>query len=632
MRQCRLPSLVVLVLSLLLMAGTARGSEPAAEPLAPKPKTVEELQKAIQEILAKTRVPGVGIALVAKDRIIWAGGVGKAELATHRDVTAETQFRVGSISKSFVALALLKLQEEGKIDLNARLSDVAPEIEVHNPWGQTNPVRVVNLLEHTAGFDDMHPNELYNTRDPADIPLREVFARFPKPQFVRWPPSTRMAYSNPGYGLAGYVIEKVAGRPFEDYVQEAVLTPLGMAHSGFHFAAPNGSLLAQGYEGRPPRLVPYRNIYLRPAGDLKSSPAEMARFVQMMLNRGRLGNLQLVRPESISRMEEPQTTLAARAGLKNGYGLGNYASLNHPIKEYGHDGGIGGFVSTYRYMPDQGLGYVVLLNSSTPGRAAQAVLDVVFNYLTSRLATPKQPPIPLAESQLEGFTGYYQNAASRSSWAAFLDQLLGGQRVFVERGVLYQKGWIAKKEALIPVSANEFRLEREPEASRIFCRGEDDTPVLAGGASYYERVNPWCPAIRLALIITGLALMLTSPLFALIWIPRKVFGHMMDVRHFSVRAVPLLAVLSFAVAVFTFFQLIQMGDPGARNLRTITFCVSTWAFALLSVAGLLLALRSFALHVHRGVRIHSLLVAIACCGIAAHLAYHHMIGVRLWAW
>jgi CubicO group peptidase (beta-lactamase class C family) len=596
-------------------------------------KTVEELQKAIKAILDNNHVPGAGIALVAKDHIIWAGGVGKADLAGNKDVTADTVFRVGSISKSFVAAALLKLQEEARLTVDAPAKEIVPEIEIRNPWEQTHPVRLANLLEHTAGFDDMHPNEVYNVQDPPDISLREVFRRFPKPQEVRWPPSTRMAYSNPGYGLAGYVIEKVTGRPFEDYIQDAILTPLGMTHASFRLTEANRALLAQGYDGNPPHAVPYMNIYLRPAGDLKSSPAEMARFVQMMLNRGSLGELQLLKPESVRRMETPRTTLAARAELKNGYGLGDYATLDHPIKEYGHDGGISGFISTYRYMPEEGLGYVVLLNSTVSGEALRKINDLVFDYLTSGLPRPKQPAIKLTPNQLEDFVGYYQPANPRNQLLAFVGLLLGGDRVFLDHGVLYRKGFPrGKREALIPVSANEFRLEKQPEASMVFCNAEDGTRLLTGGGLYEERFSPTWPVLRLMLIITCLVLMLSSSLFALTWIPRKVLGRMKDVPHLHVRALPLLAVLALAAAVVFFFRLMGGPNPGARNLDSEAFCAATWLFALLSLGSLLAALRSFRLEIRPGVRAHSLLVSLACCGIAGYLAYWGLLGLRMWAY
>jgi CubicO group peptidase (beta-lactamase class C family) len=185
----------------------------------PHPKSLAELQKAMKEVLDKEHVPGAGIALVANGQVLWCGGIGEADMAAKRVASCDTEFRVGSISKTFVALALLKLQEEGKINLYARLEDVAPEIPFKNRWEATHPVRIVNLLEHSAGFDDMEPSEVYNVGDRYDFPLLDVFKRFRKPQAARWPPGTRMSYSNPGNAIAGYLIEKTTGKPFDYYIR-----------------------------------------------------------------------------------------------------------------------------------------------------------------------------------------------------------------------------------------------------------------------------------------------------------------------------------------------------------------------------------------------------------------------------
>src|SRR5437879_13689555 len=201
------------------------------------PKTLQELQQAIKEVLENEHVPGAGVALVANGVVLWCGGIGDADIATKRAVNCDTEFRVGSISKTFVALALLKLQEEGRINLYARLQDVAPEIPFKNRREAMHPVRIVNLLEHTAGFDDMEPSEVYNVHDRYDFPLLEVFKRFMKPQIARWPPGTRMSYSNPGNAIAGYLIEKVAGKPFDQYIREAFLRPMGMEHADYPFTA-----------------------------------------------------------------------------------------------------------------------------------------------------------------------------------------------------------------------------------------------------------------------------------------------------------------------------------------------------------------------------------------------------------
>ena len=130
-------------------------------PNPPTPQTVEEFKAAAAQVLHDTGVPGAGIALVRADGVEWEGGLGYADRDAETPVTADTHFRVGSISKTFVAMALVQLAEDGVVDLDAAVEEIAPEIAIDNPWHDTDPVRVIHLLQHTAGFDDMHFNERY---------------------------------------------------------------------------------------------------------------------------------------------------------------------------------------------------------------------------------------------------------------------------------------------------------------------------------------------------------------------------------------------------------------------------------------------------------------------------------------
>src|SRR5271169_3540260 len=144
---------------MLAFAACSGDSKTASAP-PPVLANVDELKSAVAAILKKNNVPGAGIALVTKDQVVWTGGVGKADLAANRDVTADTMFRVGSITKGFVALSALQLAERGKLSLDEKVADVAPEIPVVNPWEATNPVTLANLLEHTAGTSDRKSTRL----------------------------------------------------------------------------------------------------------------------------------------------------------------------------------------------------------------------------------------------------------------------------------------------------------------------------------------------------------------------------------------------------------------------------------------------------------------------------------------
>jgi CubicO group peptidase (beta-lactamase class C family) len=631
------PRLILFSLAAALALGVAplRGQQtPQQRAEQPHPKTLEGLQKAMKDALDKDHVPGAGVALMSGGEVLWCGGFGKADLATNRDVTCDTQFRVGSISKTFVALALLVLQEEGKINLEARLQDVAPEVPVKNGWEAARPVRIVNLLEHTAGFDDMEASEVYNLRDPYDYPLLDVFKRFHKPLEVRWPPGTRMSYSNPGYGVAGYLIEKVTGQPYDQYIRSTILRPLGMETADFPFTDANKALLATAYEGNPPRALGYPKIYLRPAGDLKASPGELAKLVQFFLRRGRAGDKQLVKQESIARMEAPETTFAARNGLRLGYGLANYSDVEGGVVTHGHGGGIDGFISTYRYMPEQNWGYVVLVNSSSSGRALRELDRLAGDFLSKDFPKPQQPAVSVPAGELRKLTGYYAPRAPRSQLFAFLNELTGGVRVRVIDGRLTQSGMFDKPRHLIPVGRNLFREEKEPEGSTIFFTNESGAMAISDpeldGISYGERTSVIWPFAHLALLGVCGAFMMTSLLFAVVWVPWRIFGGMKGVGHLAVRGVPVLAILCLLAVPFCFNR-IQGTQIGTVNLWTVGIFLGTLLFPLLSLLGLLLAKSVPREEIHKAVRIHSLLVSLACCVVTVFMSSWGLLAVRLWA-
>jgi CubicO group peptidase (beta-lactamase class C family) len=546
----------------------------------PHPKTVEELKKAMKDVLDKEHVPGAGVALIANGELLWCGGIGKADITANRDVTCDTEFRVGSISKTFVALALLKLQEEGKINLYARLQDVAPEIPSKNKWEATHPVRVVNLLEHTAAFDDMELSEVYNLHNRYDFPLLDVFRRFQKPQIARWPPGTRMSYSNPGNAVAGYLIEKVSGKPFDLYIREFFLRPLGMEKADYPFTDAVKLSVATAYEGNPPKALGYPLIYLRPAGDLKASPDELAKLVQFLLHRGKTEEAQLLKPESILRMETPETTLAAKNRLRLGYGLANYSSVEGGVVTHGHNGGIDGFLSTYRYMPEQDWGYVILLNSSSSGRALTETNRLAIDFLSKDFSKPQQPTTSPAPAELEKLAGFYAPRAPRNQIFAFLDDLVGGTRIRVINGKLTRSDLFGQPEPLLCVGKNLFRGEKEPEATTIFFTNESGGRALAGnglnGIPYSERGNLALPYVRIALLLLCVFVMLTSLPFALVWLVRKLFGALKEVRHLPVRVLPLLATWRFCSCRFasrnSMVRKSAHSTPGPQGSSLEHFC------------------------------------------------------------
>ena len=278
----------------------------ASEPV--KPSTLEELRAAIQEELDEVGHGSIGVALVSKDRTIWTAGIGMADPNTDREADENTYWRLGSITKSFVGLAALILHERGMLQLTDAVADLAPEVAIRNRWDTETPVRLVHLLEHTAGFDDLRYRD-YASNDPTPLSLRQGIDHIRGSLYCRWPPGLHLSYSNAGPAVAAYIVQELDGRPFEEFLKHEILEPLEMAGAGLLLADDLEARLAAGYNAEGIR-VPYEHIVVRPSGALSATPRQMANFVRMLLNRGSFDGRQLVSPDSIARMERSETTLS----------------------------------------------------------------------------------------------------------------------------------------------------------------------------------------------------------------------------------------------------------------------------------------------------------------------------------
>lgn len=184
-RPARTRPISLVAAALLGLAALPVGAaSPAPTPTPAPARDTAELEKRISAQLAKHRVPGATVVLTDADHDLWLAGIGKADVAAGKAVTPETLFRIGSVSKTFAALSVLKLQEEGRLRLDARVKDLVPDVRFENRWEKTDPVRVVHLLEHTTGWDDLHFKE-YASSDPKPLTLAEGLAIGPESRTSR---------------------------------------------------------------------------------------------------------------------------------------------------------------------------------------------------------------------------------------------------------------------------------------------------------------------------------------------------------------------------------------------------------------------------------------------------------------
>jgi CubicO group peptidase (beta-lactamase class C family) len=598
---------------------------------APAPQNLEQLRRAITAIIKRHSVDGVGVAMVAKDRVIWAGGVGMSDVRRGVSVNADTMFRLGSLAKSVIALAVLKLQEDGKLSLDETVKAAAPALSLNNPWARGDPVTIAELLEHTAGLPDCGYSNFYDFRAPPGLPIVDVLRLFPGFLTVQWRPGSCFDYSNPGYSVAAYIIDSASGEPFDRYIEEGILRPVGMQDSGFALTPERRAALAQGYDGNPPEPVPAYSLYVRPGAGLISSSAEMARFLRLMLNRGTLDGTRVVGASSISRMEVPRTSMAARAGLKAGYGLGLRRDMHYPFKTYGLDGYVAGFVSEYRYLPDLGVGYFLAVGSSSAGGfLSMGEIDrLVFGYLTRGVPIPAAPPAPTGTDRSR-WVGVYTPTIPHSELLGFEEIILGGQRVFVKHGLLYRQPLSGATEELIPVGRDTFRTPEQRDAGVVFYTDRSGATIMSDGYECLRRGSPWWPTMRLWLALGAAAVMASALAAALFWAVAALFrgaGTPVELALKLMPVAPVLVLLALRrlVIISSDFQLATL------DWRSLGLFLGTILFALLSVVSMVFSLALIRSH-RLGIfaRIHGAAVSLACTATTLYLASWGLIGIRTW--
>lgn len=590
------------------------------------PATIEQLRERVDAVLRREGVPGVGLALVDREGVIWAGGVGVADLQTGTPVTEHTVFRVASITKSIVGLGVARLAAEGRLALDEPLSTLLPELYIDNAWSREAPVTLAHALEHTAGFDDMRFNEWY-VDDEATSPA-EALAINPRSRRVRWRPGSRMSYSNVGYTVAGLAIERATGQPFDEWLQAEILAPIGMGGATFRRTAPRREHLATGYLDRE-RAARFSSIAHRPAGALLASPVEMAQLVRFWLRRGE-GGPELVPPAWLDRIERAGSLDRRLTDID--YGLGNYGDVSHPVPGRGHDGGLPGFLSCYRYFPELGVGYVMLLNSTRSAVAYVEIRRLLFAYLARGRSLPRPPRVEPDPSRGE-LSGTYALANPRNELFGFLERAVVGWEVEPSEGGLRLRSSLGPSFEVVPTVDGGYRFRGESGTSTRLEPDRDGRVVLSAGWGYAEPESPWIArARRWVLVVTMLLLQLAPPLGVVWLLVRGVRRR--GPRHPGLWLWPALAGLMLGVIPVLLTEASARDALGRVDATTVGLCAATIVLALASTFGFASAVRAAVARDRASWlwRAIPTLTSTLAVGLTLWLGAHGIIGLRTWAW
>ncbi len=427
--------------------------------------------------LEDTQTPGAAIAVVEGDRMVFATGVGVADVETAAPVKPEMLFRLGSTTKMFTAAALVALTEERGISLDSPIGGI-----VSGLYPQLARLTPHQLLSHTGGLRDgaqmlgRHDDEALET----EIRAMKASAFFSEPGAVH-------SYANPGYWIAGFVAEQIAGKAYADVMQQRVFTPLGMSRSTFRPTMAMTYPLAQGHDApasKPPFVIrpAADNAANWPAGSMFSNVQDLSRFVAAFMNNGRVDGREVLPPAVIAKLSAPHASIP---GDTSSYGYGLTIAERRGIRILMHGGSRSGYGSTIMMAPDRRAGVIVVANRTGSGmpRTTQRAMEIVLDLPAGSLAPQKTPArsVPTVQD-LRAWAGRYSQGDSAS-----LEIVVQDARIVCRDGARELRA-TPSGDLRLAVSAGDGS---DSSATWTLVPDRDGKPayVFRGGRAY-KRVEP----------------------------------------------------------------------------------------------------------------------------------------------
>jgi CubicO group peptidase (beta-lactamase class C family) len=542
--------------------------------------------------LGRAQIPGAVVVVVKDGQILTKRGYGYANVAKRVKVDpARTLFRPGSISKLFTWTAVMQQVEQGKLDLD---KDVNAYLDFMIPPYQGKPITLRNIMTHTAGFEEQ-VKDILSMNAKTYVPYDQLLKRW-VPNRVYAPGSTP-AYSNYATALAGYIVQRVSGEPFDSYTERHIFAPLGMTRSSFRQPLPRqlAPLMSEGYRVGSGKGAGFEFVGPSPAGSLSASGEDMGKFMIAHLQLG----AKILRPQTAQLMH-------ARAnqpipGL-NGMALGFYESSANGHRVIAHGGDTALFHSDLHLLIDDGVGLYVSFNSSGKEGAAGSLRAALFDEFADRYfpAPPaKQPTLDAkaARESAEKLAGTW--SMSRRSYSSFvaIADLLGQTKIgvgkdgeliapVIEQLSLSPRKWIAEGPMLWRDANSGEKLGATLENGRA-TRFSLNTiaPIIVFYRTPWYANSAWLlPLLYLSLAVLALT--------ALLWpsraIVRRRFGAALafegrSLQAFRASRIAALAILAALIAWTVTFTMMSK-DVNFGSAFT-TLLVILGIFSLIAFVG-----------------------------------------------
>jgi CubicO group peptidase (beta-lactamase class C family)/D-alanyl-D-alanine dipeptidase len=372
----------------LFLAGlpAPAGAQPTVPPEKKYAALAQELDRFITREVTDKALPALSIALVDDQAVVWARGFGFANPKDKLPATAETVYRVGSVSKLFTDMAVMQLVERGLLDLDAPVTRYLPDFKPANPFKK--PITLRQMMAHHSGLVREPP--VGNYFDDTGPSLAEMVKSLNRTELV-YAPESHLKYSNAAIATVGYILERTQKEPFPRYLRRTLLEPLGLRKSGFEPTAALTKDLAAAtmwtYDGRV-FPAPTFSLGMAPAGSMYSTVLDLGRFLGVLFAGGKGPKGQILKRTTLEQMWTPQF---AKAKEKTGFGIGFSLGELDGRRRIGHGGAIYGFATELAALPDDKLGVVVIASKDCANSVTRHVAEVA---LKGMLAVRQGKPLP----------------------------------------------------------------------------------------------------------------------------------------------------------------------------------------------------------------------------------------------
>jgi CubicO group peptidase (beta-lactamase class C family) len=515
-----------------------------------------------------------------------------------------TLFRPGSIAKLFTWTAVMQLVEQGKLDLDRDVNDY---LDFRIPAAFGTPITLRTLMTHSAGFEEVAKNVI--TADSTGVQSLEEFVKAWTPRRI-FPPGQVPAYSNYGAALAGYIVQRVSGERYDDYMERHILGPLGMERATFRQPLPDRFVrdMSKGYRLGSGQARPYERVIPTAAGSLAATGHDMGLFMLAQLQDGRFGPARILKPETVRLMQGTALTILPHV---NRMVLGFYESNRNGRRVIAHSGDTYFFHSELHLFIDDGIGLYVAMNSQGKPGAVRAIRSHLFDQFADRYlpGTTDDGQVAPAVARAHGglLAGHYDDSRrSASNFLSFLG-LIGNASVWMNRDGTVSASFFRKLDGqpkrwreVAPfvwreVDGKAWLAARVENGKVAMFAGDNSSPYLVFTPMPWWRSSAWLLPL---LGVSALALLGTVVLWPTAAMVRRHFRLAAPLTGTAAKAYRWVRIGAGAT-VLTLFGWMLLFSAVQTNISALTSRIVPWVL-LLQVMSLVAFVGTFAAAVWHG--------------------------------